>query len=66
MSVPDLIIKRERLIAGTTLRLTAERPIAASRCKNKTYTREKRIFALIWGTLGDSLRHSLEASRADS
>src|ERR1039458_8505406 len=36
----------------TTLRLTAERLIAASRCKHKTYTHKKPIIALIGGTLG--------------
>ena len=36
----------------TTIRLTAEWPMAASRCKHQTYTREKRIFAEFWGTFG--------------
>ena len=36
----------------TTLRLTAERLIAASRCKHKAYAHKKRIIALIGGTLG--------------
>jgi hypothetical protein len=36
----------------TTLRLTAEPVIAASRCKHKTYTGERPGFAEIRGTLG--------------
>ena len=36
----------------TTLRLTAEGVITASRCKHKTYTHKKPIIALIGGTLG--------------
>src|ERR1035441_8822226 len=36
----------------TTLRLTAERLIAASHCKHKTYTREKPIILEFGGTLG--------------
>ena len=40
----------------TSLRLTAEWLIAASRCKHKTYACKIRIIALIGGTLGDSRR----------
>ena len=36
----------------TTLRLTAEQLVAASCCKHETCTQEKRIVALIGGTLG--------------
>ena len=36
----------------TTLRLTAELVVAASRCKHKAYARKIRIIALIGGTLG--------------
>src|ERR1019366_8972257 len=36
----------------TILLLTAERLMAASRCKHKAYTREKQIFAQFGGTLG--------------
>src|ERR1017187_3968977 len=36
----------------TTLRLTAERLIAASRCKHKTQTRKNRIILEFGGTLG--------------
>src|ERR1035437_6324075 len=36
----------------TTLPLTAEGLVAASRCKHKAYTRKKPIIALIGGTLG--------------
>src|ERR1017187_4665520 len=36
----------------TTLRLTAERLIAASRCKHKTYTREKPIILEFGGDFG--------------
>ena len=36
----------------TTLRLTAERLIAASHCKHKAYTRENPIIAEFGGTLG--------------
>ena len=34
MSVPDLTIKRERLIAATSFRLTADTVVAASHCKH--------------------------------
>src|ERR1039458_5295569 len=36
----------------TTLRLTAERLMASSRCKHKTYTRNKRILSDFGGSLG--------------
>src|ERR1017187_3872461 len=36
----------------TTLRLTAERLVAASRCKHKTWTRQNLVFPEIGGTLG--------------
>ena len=36
----------------TTLRLTAELVVAASRCKHETYTREKSIIVLIGGDPG--------------
>jgi hypothetical protein len=38
--------------AGFPNRRRAEWLIAASHCKHKTYTHEKRIIALIGGTLG--------------
>ena len=41
----------------TTLRLTAERLIAASRCKHETYTREKGVLLEFGGTLGVSPQH---------
>jgi hypothetical protein len=45
-----------------TLRLTAEPVVAGSRCKHKTYTREKQIIALIGGTLGGPHQRSSGAS----
>jgi hypothetical protein len=51
----QIVPKRERLIAATTLRLRAEPLMAATRCKHKRYTRESPIIALIGGTLEDSI-----------
>ena len=39
----------------TTLRLTAERLVAASRCKHKTWTRQNLIFPEIGGDSGGTL-----------
>jgi hypothetical protein len=40
----------------TTLRLTAERLEAASRCKHKAYTRKNRVLPEFGGTLGGLLQ----------
>src|ERR1035438_1793094 len=46
----------------TTLRLTAEWLVAASRCNQKAYRFIMPVFAEIGGTLGDSPRHPMNGA----
>jgi hypothetical protein len=47
----------------TTLRLTADPLVAASRCKHNTYARERQVFPEFGGTLGVLLRGLEDARR---
>src|ERR1019366_7473381 len=64
-SVNSLILLAPQVgFEPTTLRLTAERLIAASRCKHKTSGRQNAIFAEIGGTLGGAQGSPMRRTRS--
>ena len=52
VEIKGVILAPQVGLEPTTLRLTAERLLAASRCKHDTYACKKSILVVIGGTLG--------------
>ena len=61
-----LVLAPQVGLEPTTLRLTAEGIVAASRCKHKTYTRKNRILPEFGGTLRFSFRCQFPTTRLSS